>query len=249
MQKKYKIRKDLKLNYKGKTLYRIEALRDVEGCKVKKGDLGGWIECEENLSQGGSCWIYDEAKAYENCYICEQARVLDRAEVFGEALVYDKACISGDAKVYDCGRVGEKAWVHGNAQVFEDARVLQEVHVGDNAKIYKNSFLFGCMDICGNTEICLNDKYNMAIRDCYKIADDKIDNLTQICFLFLDGNNITITNKHIIMQGISYKKEEWFNFNEEEIKNIFLKKDIESLNFEFWKKWKPILKGICEKNN
>ena len=29
---------------------------------VKEGDIGGYIESEDNLSQAGTCWIYDEAK-------------------------------------------------------------------------------------------------------------------------------------------------------------------------------------------
>lgn len=36
-------------------VYRIRALRDFGD--VKKDDLGGWIESEENLSHAGNCWI------------------------------------------------------------------------------------------------------------------------------------------------------------------------------------------------
>ncbi|WP_375664594.1 hypothetical protein [Bartonella sp. CL162QHHD] len=36
-------------------LHRIRALRSFG--KVKKGDLGGWVESEENLSHEGNCWI------------------------------------------------------------------------------------------------------------------------------------------------------------------------------------------------
>ena len=43
-----------------RTLYRIKALKDFGN--VKKGDLGGYVEREENLSHSGDCWIYDKAK-------------------------------------------------------------------------------------------------------------------------------------------------------------------------------------------
>jgi len=31
---------------------------------VKAGDIGGWIEKEENLSHDGSAWVYGDAEAY-----------------------------------------------------------------------------------------------------------------------------------------------------------------------------------------
>ena len=35
------------------TLHRIKALKDF--AFIKKGDMGGWIEKESNLSQDGNC--------------------------------------------------------------------------------------------------------------------------------------------------------------------------------------------------
>ena len=45
-------------------LHRIRALRDI-GDKVKAGDLGGFVEREENLSfePGDDAWIFDDAIA------------------------------------------------------------------------------------------------------------------------------------------------------------------------------------------
>ena len=43
-------------------LHRVRALCDFKD--VKAGDLGGWIEKEENLSHEGSCWVYDSAQVY-----------------------------------------------------------------------------------------------------------------------------------------------------------------------------------------
>ena len=31
---------------------------------MKKGNLGGWIESEDNLSHDGNCWVFDEAGVY-----------------------------------------------------------------------------------------------------------------------------------------------------------------------------------------
>ena len=76
--KKYKLTDETK-NIYGRTLYRIEALRDFSD--VKKGDKGGYIEKEENLSQNGNCWVYDDAM------------------VRGKANVYSHADIRGDAEI------------------------------------------------------------------------------------------------------------------------------------------------------
>ena len=46
-------------------LHRIQAVSDVNE-KVPKGTLGGFIENENNLSQEGTCWIYDDAICCEN---------------------------------------------------------------------------------------------------------------------------------------------------------------------------------------
>ena len=43
-------------------VYRIRALKDFGD--VKAGDLGGYVNSEENLSHEGNCWIYDDAKIY-----------------------------------------------------------------------------------------------------------------------------------------------------------------------------------------
>lgn len=74
-------------------IFQIRALRDIPEHGVKKGDLGGYVEGEHNLSQEGSCWIADKAE------VCEQARVEEDAYVGGQAVVWDDAVIRGQAVV------------------------------------------------------------------------------------------------------------------------------------------------------
>jgi hypothetical protein len=57
--KKYELVSDLTKDCDGKTLYRIRALTSFSD--VKAGDLGGWIEKEDCLSQFGDAWVYDDA--------------------------------------------------------------------------------------------------------------------------------------------------------------------------------------------
>ena len=49
-------------------LHRIRALTDV-GTDVHKGDLGGFVETEDNLDQEGFAWIGKDAIACEDSYI------------------------------------------------------------------------------------------------------------------------------------------------------------------------------------
>ena len=53
---KYELTKETKRVH-GITLHRIKALRDIERYDVKTGDLGGWVERENNLSQSGDAWV------------------------------------------------------------------------------------------------------------------------------------------------------------------------------------------------
>lgn len=46
----------------GRTLLRIRAVRDF--ADVHSGDVGGWVESEENLSHAGNAWVSGDAKVY-----------------------------------------------------------------------------------------------------------------------------------------------------------------------------------------
>ena len=76
----------------GRTLHRIKALKDI-GTSVKKGDLGGFVESERNLSQEGNCWVYGSAK------VCDEAGVYGSATVFSSAKVYGSAKVCGSAEI------------------------------------------------------------------------------------------------------------------------------------------------------
>ena len=57
--KKYELLQDQTIEWRGRTLYRVRALRDFGS--VHAGDVGGYIECEHNLSQGGNAQVYGDA--------------------------------------------------------------------------------------------------------------------------------------------------------------------------------------------
>ena len=142
---KYKIRTDISKEFNGITLYRIEALRDFY--QIKKGDLGGWIEKEENLSQSGTCWVYDEAMVFQNAQVSGKAIVCGNAKVFGYAIITDNAEVGGNSKIQDCAILQNDVSVYDNAHIFDNARI------SNNAQIYNNVKVFGCAYIYGNAYI------------------------------------------------------------------------------------------------
>lgn len=88
---KYEILKDEFIDFDGRKLYRIKALKDFRN--VKAAEAGGYIESEQNLSQEGDAWVTGNARVYGN------AQVYGDAWVSGDAWVYGNAWVSGDARV------------------------------------------------------------------------------------------------------------------------------------------------------
>ncbi|WP_019223577.1 hypothetical protein [Bartonella rattaustraliani] len=87
MFKKYELTDETKVVNRV-TLHRIKALRDFYN--VKAGDLGGFIQKEENLSHEGNAWVGDKACVYQDAKVC------------GDALIFGTAWFSGDLELlYD----------------------------------------------------------------------------------------------------------------------------------------------------
>lgn len=97
MKKKYRLLVDETITVSGRTLYRIEALRDF--ADVKKGDKGGYVESEDNLSHVGNCWVFDKACVSDNALVRDNALVYDDACVLGNARVLGNTCVLGNAKI------------------------------------------------------------------------------------------------------------------------------------------------------
>lgn len=148
MEKKYEFT-DGEMEFGGHTLHRIRALKSFD--YVSAGDIGGWIESEDNLSQEGDCWVMGEAK------------------VFGNARVYGDACIAGDACIYLNARVYGDALVDDTAQVYDRAQVHGNVVVVDNSRIYDIAEVYGGTDdeeevvISGGAHICGKSKVNHSV--------------------------------------------------------------------------------------
>lgn len=137
------------------TLHQIKALVDIPESYIKAGDVGGFVETEDNLSHDGACWIFDDACVFgkavvrNNAIICDGAFVHDNAIISGNATICDYACVSGSAYISGKALVCGKACVSGEAQVRDTAIVSERARVYGNACIYSNAWIHSGARISG----------------------------------------------------------------------------------------------------
>ena len=191
MNKKYEILMDndytKTVTFCGKTyeVHRIRALKSFNGinCSVKRGDIGGYVQSEKNLSQGGLCWIYGdaivlqdaivaddaiiantavvrnnaivggEARIRDNCRIEDNAIVSENAKIYGNAHIRDKARVFGNAKVHGTSMVYGNSSVGNDAEVFGNARIYGDASIRGDAKVYENAKVGGIVEICDCAEV------------------------------------------------------------------------------------------------
>lgn len=146
--KKYELTNDTKTTADGKVLHRICASRDFGN--VRRGNFGGFVESEKNLSHDGSVWIYnkavvrDHAVTYGKVIVADQAVIRQKAFLSGNVVVCGHAVIGGQASLLD------NVKVFGRAKVCENAMLQDQVIIGGRAKIVGHS------KICG--QVVIGDK-------------------------------------------------------------------------------------------
>lgn len=140
----------------GEPVYRIKALKSFGD--VKKGDIGGFVDDEDNLSHEGNCWIYGDAAVYGGGCLYDNACVSDNVRVFGNAELFDDARASGNARIYD------ESIVRGNSQISGDVQIYHEAHVSGNACISGDTEIYVDTYIEDDALISSND-------DMYVVTD------------------------------------------------------------------------------
>lgn len=135
MMKKYQLT-DNTLKIGERTLYQIQALVDIPQFHIKKGELGGYIEREENLSHEGAAWIRLHSKVYENAKVYGDACVAG-AEVFGNAEIFDNAETWAELSQFGegGGMICGNAKIYGNAQINTGGRL----YICDEVEIFGES--------------------------------------------------------------------------------------------------------------
>ena len=183
-------------------LYRVKALKDFND--VKKGDIGGYIQSENNLSQLGDCWIYDNAIVCGNARVCDDAIVRDDARVFANAQIY------GYAKVCDNAQIYGNAYLHDNVKVCGDAKVNGNAKVNINAEVNGNARIWGNAEVSGDA-IISSDKDYIVFKNWWSSGRyftwTRSNNMWKVgCFYGTGEQLINKAFEDSIEKGFEYKK-------------------------------------------
>jgi hypothetical protein len=117
MNRKYELLSSESISHSGLTLYRIRAVRDFDNVKI--GDLGGYVESDNNLSHDGMAWIADQAQVYRQARVEGNARVSGHAQVSGRITLSDNVYVGGWTEVSAVyGRSGRGAQIIGDLQLY-----------------------------------------------------------------------------------------------------------------------------------
>ena len=99
--KKYEILMDKEntIEWEARVLHRIRALKDFGN--VKKGDLGGFVENENNLSHVGNCWIYNNAKAMDDSRVNDDSVMYGNSIMYNDSVICEGSAMCDNSKLYD----------------------------------------------------------------------------------------------------------------------------------------------------
>ena len=135
----------------GTVLHRIIALKDFGD--VKRGELGGYVEKEKNLSHKGNCWVY------HNACVLNEARVIENASVYDSAIVKDAALIKNNAMVFGHAQILDNVVIKDTAKVYGNAKVCNRADISGNATVFRKAVICdeakikGCAMICGHARV------------------------------------------------------------------------------------------------
>jgi hypothetical protein len=131
---KFKLVKPSTRTFKGRKLFQIEALKDF--ANVCTGDLGGYVQHESNLSQRGSCWIYNDGIAMDTSRVTNSASIHGQAVVKDSALLSEFCTVQGNAVISGRGDIAGHADISENGTVSGDGAVRGFGRVEGHGSIY-----------------------------------------------------------------------------------------------------------------
>lgn len=221
MNKKFELVKENYIPYKGRKLYQIRALREIQNermiVSIKKGELGGYVESEKNLSQEGNSWVCQSARIYDNALVKDGALVGNKVVVRGNAIIEDIAYVRamqhGKTIIEDNARIGGNSTV-GSEDLFVSYNttqtavcgdsvilgnsIIERIHVNDslirNAHIVDaqlhNSIIYGEP---GKRDLFISSAFiqnSILYRSCGKIQDSNIQSSIHAGQLKIIGSSI-----------------------------------------------------------
>ena len=172
--KKFEFTGETKTTINGIVLHRIKALVRIDlgyNTIIEVGDLGGWLEKEDNLSYLGSAWVSGDAEVFGNARVFGDALISGYSMVFGNARVFGNTRVYNHAWVFGDAEVSDYAWIYGNAQVFDDAVVADSAWVFGDAEVSGYAQVFGDAEVHGNAQV---SGYSRIFGNAEVLGDAKI---------------------------------------------------------------------------
>lgn len=162
--KKYRLGSKAKVLGCGTVVHEIIALRDIPKYSVSKGDIGGFVESEANLSQllDDDSWIKDDAIAKGHTRMEKGALLLHRA-VVTDSLISGEIIIGADAQVSDSELRGNQMEIMEYAQLTDVQLEGELVEIRGNvtlnmihsAGLVENFFAGGMVNVDGSEVLFL----------------------------------------------------------------------------------------------
>ena len=147
--KKYELTSNKKELVDGTVLYQIRACKTFfcQSVRVEKGELGGWIKSEKNLSQEGSCWVCKDSQLRNNVVVKDNALITSTEPMENDAIISGNAIVEDTAAVRNFAKVTDDAFITSNALVCDHAIITDRaiVHgtVSGSAMIGGKSIIYG----------------------------------------------------------------------------------------------------------
>lgn len=240
MEKKYVLTKESK-RVRGKTVYRIKALRN--GLSFSQGELGGWVESENNLSQKGNCWISKQAVVMDNavakgdCNITDSVMICENAQISDTVLIREDVMVRGSAKIYGNVYIKDRVTVTGNSLIYDEAELLDKAYIRDST-VCENSIVKGESRIIEGSTVKGNSliEGNSLINNCTIEGKSIINNmlLVQVQIkeipLQIQGtrHHLYYSGKRKLTIGCTEQPIDWWLKNYKEIgsRNSYTKEQI-----------------------
>ena len=188
--KKYKLLENKRCRKNGYWVCPIIALKTFGN--IRKGQKGGYVSSEANLSQEGTCWVYPNAMVVSDASVRDDAQIFsgivqDSAVIADNAKIGDRnrgdstiitgsAVIINNARVYGAARVGGRAVIKDCASVDDYVVVEDDVVIGDNASAFGHAILFGNAELRDRSFVCGHAKIggNTKLIHCANVHDNSI---------------------------------------------------------------------------
>jgi carbonic anhydrase/acetyltransferase-like protein (isoleucine patch superfamily) len=208
MSKKYELVDPIDFNIGRREpikLYRVRALRELllphslfDGVRcrerqvVKVGELGGYIQSEDNLSHDDNCWvdeeahvignarIYDDVYVHGNSLVNHHADIRDKCRIAGYSQVSVEAKLRGNVVTYGHSCIGDHALVEGNVSVGDGASIIGyatvrgDVRISDYSGVSDYARLDGSISLSDHSEVIGHSTVfgNVILQDHARVAFD-----------------------------------------------------------------------------